>query len=96
MKKVLLIVTAMIILAMISSCATSKKFITIKEPDIIYERGEEKFEVIPNDTLEIIETKTCRDGIGICWKVKKIGTGEVGYVKADWMNEKHEVYTKEK
>ena len=66
MKKVLFIVTAMIILAMISSCATSKRFITIKEPDIIYERGEEKFEVIPNDTLEIIETKTCRDGTGIC------------------------------
>lgn len=86
-----------IMLATIYSCATtSKRYITIKEPDVIYEYGKGKFEVMPSDTLEVLEIKVCRGGTGICWKVKKIETGEVGYVNAGRMNERHEVYTVEK
>jgi hypothetical protein len=84
-----------VILSAFLSCATSKRYITIKEPDVIYEYGKGKFEVYPNDTLEILEIKTCRGGTGICWKVKKLETEEYGYVSAKRMNERHEVYTKE-
>jgi hypothetical protein len=78
------------------STRTSKRYITIKEPDVVYEYGQSKFEVHPNDKLEILESKTCRSGTGICWKVKKVETGEVGYVEAERMKERHEVYTRER
>ena len=78
------------------SCAASKRYIAIKEPDVIYEYGKGKFEVYPDDILEIIDIKAYRGGTGICWKVKKLETGEYGYVSAKRMNERHEVYTREK
>ena len=96
MKRILFVMMVTIMLAMLFSCATNKRFIKIKEPDVVYEYGKGKFEVWPNDTLEIREIKTCRGGTGISWKVKKMETGEVGYVKAERMKERHEVYTKEK
>jgi len=95
MKQLSLVLLAAVLLAMVTSCATSKKYITIKEPDVVSEHGKGKFEVYPGDTLEIIEIKTCLGGSGICWKVKNIETGEYGYVRAKRMNERHEVYEKE-
>lgn len=96
MKKVIYVVMLTLMLSMLCSCTTSKRFVKIKEADVVYEYGKGKFEVWPNDTLEILEIKTCRGGTGICWKVKKIETGEVGYVNAERMQERHEVYTVEK
>ena len=92
MKKVLSAVVATIMVVMICSCATSKKYITITEPDEIYEYEKYKFDVQPGDILEILEIRTCRNGIEICWKVKKMETGEVGEVKAERMKTMHEVY----
>lgn len=79
---------------MSSSYVNSKRYITIKEPDVVWEYGISKYEVSPNDTLEILLIKTCRGGTGICWKVKNIKTGELGYVSSERMHQRHEVYTK--
>jgi len=96
MRRVICVMMLTVMLSMLFSCTTSKRFIRIKEADVVYEYGKGKFEVWPNDTLEILEIKTCRGGTGICWKVKKTETGEVGYVNAERMHERHEVYTIEK
>jgi CHAT domain-containing protein len=93
MKRILYVLMVTIMLASILSCETT--YITIKHPDVIYEGGRTKFKVYPNDTLEILESNTCLSGTGICWKVKDIKTGEVGYVLAERMKKLHEVFTKE-
>lgn len=95
MKKLLFLITATIILAMISSCAASKNFIIIKEPDVVYQSGKEKFDVNPDDILEILEIRPYPDRIEIYWKVKRVRTGETGYVEAERMNKWHEVYIEE-
>ena len=82
-------------LAMLSSCAASNNFIIIKQPDVVYGYGNEIFEVDPDDVLEILEIRPCRDRIEICWKVKKVRTGETGYVEAERMYKWHEVYIEE-
>jgi hypothetical protein len=56
------------------SCASQTRYIEIKEDDLIYEYGIAKFEVYPGDTLKIVESKVCRGGSGICYKVKKVQT----------------------
>jgi hypothetical protein len=71
---------------------TNKTFIEIKEPDQVREFGEPKYDVSPGDILEVIQTKTCRSGSGICWKVRNIKTGELGYVFAERMRKRHRVY----
>jgi hypothetical protein len=71
---------------------TNKTFIEIKEPDQVREFGEPKYDVSPGDILEVIHTKTCRSGSGICWKVRNIKTGELGYVFAERMKKRHRVY----
>jgi len=73
-----------------------KRYIEIKESDAVYEYGLEKYEVWPGDKLEIIGSKTCRSGRGLCWKVRNVKTGEIGYVRADRMKKTHHVYTEEK
>jgi hypothetical protein len=70
----------------------ARTFIEIKEPDRVYEFGELKYEVSPGDILELMDTKTCRSGSGICWKVRNIKTGELGYVFAERMKKRHHVY----
>ena len=72
-----------------------KQFITIKEPDVIWEYGKVKFKVYPNDILEVVQVKTCRGGSGVCLKVIKLETGEYGYVSLKEMKERHELYTRE-
>ncbi len=88
-----MLVTAFI--ALIVSCTTTKRYITIQEPDVVMEYGIGKFEVYPNDILEIVKVKVCRGGSGICWKVKNIETGEYGYVSAEKMKARHKVYAED-
>ncbi len=92
MKKVLSVIVITIMVAMICSCTNSKKYIKITEPDEIYEYEKYKFDVQPDDILVILEIRTCQDGIEICWKVRKMETGEVGTVRAEGMKERHEIY----
>ena len=92
MKKVLSIIVVTIMISTICSCVTSKKYITITEPDEIYEYEKYKFDVQPGDILEILEIRTSRDGIEISWKVRKMETGEVGYIEAERMKTTHEIY----
>lgn len=92
MKKMLSLMVVTIMISTICSCASSKKYITITEPDEIYEYEKYKFDVQPGDILELLEIRTCRDGIEICWKVRKMETGEVGYAKAERMKSIHEIY----
>ena len=82
-------------LAMLSSCAASKNFIIVRQPDVVYEYGEEKFDIEPDDILEILEIRPYRDRIEIYWKVKRVRTGETGYVEAERMNKWHEVHIEE-
>jgi hypothetical protein len=77
-----------------SYVTTNKTFIEIKEPDQVREFGELKYEVSPGDILEVIATKRCRSGSGICWKVRNIKTGELGYVFAERIKKRHRVYEK--
>ena len=92
MKKVLSLVVVIIMISTICSCANNKKYITITEPDEIYEYEKYKFDVQPGDILELLEIRSCRDGIEICWKVRKMETGEVGYVKGERMKTIHKIY----
>ncbi|RLB73125.1 MAG: hypothetical protein DRH07_02675 [Deltaproteobacteria bacterium] len=82
-------------LAMLSSCAASKNFIIVKQPDVVYGYENEIFEVDPDDVLEILEIRPRRDRIEIYWKVKRVRTGETGYVEAERMYKWHEVYIEE-
>ena len=72
-----------------------KKYIKIQVSDIVGSGGKVKFEVIPGDVLEIIRKKPCLGGMGICWEVKNLKTGETGFVPAKRMKNRHYVYTKE-
>ncbi len=96
MKKILSVIVVTIMVLMICSCTNSKKYITIMEPDEIYEYEKYKFDVQPGDILEILEIRTSRDGIEICWKVRNMETGEVGTVRAERMKERHEIHIIEK
>ena len=55
----------------------------------------EKFEVLPGDSLKILETKPCAEGKGICWKVSSANTGKVGFVNAESIQQRQEVYIEE-
>ena len=69
-----------------------RTFIEIKEPDQVHEFGELKYEVSPGDILEVKRIKRCRSGRGICWEVRNVKTGELGYVSAERMEKMHHVY----
>jgi len=66
------------------------------KPDKIYRGGKLEYTVKAGDTLKVLETKTCRGGSGICWKVENIKTGGIGYVTKKTMEESHRVYFQEK
>jgi len=85
MKKILSAIVATIMISTICSCATNQRFIKITEPDEVQEYEQYQFDVQPDDILEILEIRTCQDGIEICWKVRKMETGEVGTVRAEGM-----------
>ena len=89
-KKLVLI----LLIIAVASCGTT--YIRIQQPDKVWEYGELKYTVETGDVLQILSSKTCRNGSGICWKVKNVKTGEIGYVVADRMKDYHEVYTGEK
>jgi hypothetical protein len=76
-----------------SSIAQDTRYIEIKRDDTVYEYGEPKFKVHPGDTLQILRTKTCRGGVGICYKVKNVDTGEIGYVVEKRMTALHNIYS---
>jgi hypothetical protein len=42
-----------------------------------------------------VESKVCRGGSGICYKVKKVQTGEIGYISKKRIEAKHKMYTAE-
>jgi hypothetical protein len=93
MKSIVYATGILFMLSLLISCAVQTRYIEVKEGDIIYEYGDPKFEVWPGDKLKIITSKVCRGGIGVCYKVKKVDTGEIGYVTAKRMKERHRIYT---
>jgi hypothetical protein len=95
MRRVLCLIFILFTFSLLISCASQTRYIEIKEDDVIHEYGIPKFEVYPGDTLKILATKTCRSGSGICYKVKKVQTGEIGYVSKERMEKKHKIYTLE-
>lgn len=93
MKKAIMTLSCCFIAIVFISCAsTSTTFIEIKEPDRVYEYGEVKYKVNPGDILEVMDSKTCRSGSGVCWKVRNTKTGEWGYVFSERMEKRHKVY----
>ena len=97
LQKLLLV---MLIIPLIhSGCATTsvqKSYINIRQPEMILEENTGKeFEILSGDSLKILETKSCPEGKGVCWKVSSIKTGKVGFVNADIMQERQEVYIEE-
>ena len=93
MKKAIMTLSCCFIAIVFISCAsTSKTFIEIKEPDIVYEFGEIKYKVNPGDILQVMDSKTCRSGRGVCWEVRNTKTGEWGYVFSERMEKRHNVY----
>lgn len=93
MKKAFLLIIVAIALSSIITCSTIKEYVEIKGSDVVYEDSEEvKYEVFPGDKLEILAAQNCRDGKGLCWKVRNVKTGEIGYVSADKMKENHHVF----
>jgi hypothetical protein len=88
-----------IIAVSITACATTpvqKSYINILQPEtLIEENTGEEFKILSGDSLKIIETKSCPEGKGVCWKVSSAKTGKVGFVKADLMQENQEVYIEE-
>ena len=70
-------------------------YIKIQEPDVLWVHGKAKHKVKPGVLLKIIGTTTCRRTIGICWKVRNVETGEIGFVNALGMAARHDVLTAE-
>ena len=83
----------------LTACATTsvqRSSITIRQTEALTEVGSgEEFEVFPGDSLKIIETKSCAEGQGIFWKVSSTNTGKTGFVNAELMQDRHEVYIEE-
>ena len=92
--RIFLVIITMLLVC--SACATSKTYIKIKQPDVVMEYGKAKFKVLPNDILEVIEVRPCRNLPGICYGVVKKETGETGIVIEERMMRYHEVYTVDK
>ena len=89
--KVLLLL--IITLAFLSGCvATKTKYVEILKPDKIFRGGKVEYIVATGDTLEILDSKTCKGGYGICLRVKNVKTGEIGYVLKSRMEDMHHIY----
>jgi hypothetical protein len=68
-------------------------YIKTQEPDVLRVHGKAKHKVKPGVLLEIIGTTTCRVSTGICWKVRDVESGKVGWVNAIGMAARHDVIT---
>ena len=97
LQKLLLVI--LVIPLFHSGCATTavqKSHINVRQPEMLLEENTGKeFEVLSGDSLKILETKSCPEGKGVCWKVSSVKTGKVGFVNADLMQERQEVYIEE-
>ena len=91
-KKLVSVILILSVLSLISCSPIIKKtYIYIQSPDEVGYKGEVKFKVERGDVLEVTHSKTCRTGSGICWEVRKVNTGEWGFVNADAMKRRHQV-----
>ncbi len=93
-KNMIVVISAILCIAS-SSYNPIDGYIKIQEPDVLWVHGKAKHKVKPGVLLKIIGTKTCRGGTGICWKVRNVETGEVGFVRAIGMAARHDVFTAE-
>ena len=93
-KNMIVVISAILCIAS-SSYNPIDGYIKIQEPDVLWVHGKAKHKVKPGVLLKIIGTKTCRGGTGICWKVRNVETGEVGFVNALGMAARHDVLTAE-
>jgi hypothetical protein len=97
LTRILLLVLTTIIISACGTTSVQRSYITIRETEALTEiNSGEEFEVLPGDSLNIIDTKSCADGDGVCWKVTSANTGKVGFVNAELMQDRHEVYIEEK
>lgn len=71
----------------------ARTYIKIISPDYVYEYDKVKYEVYPGEVLEVLKRERCRGGIGECWNVRHVKTGEIGYVFEDKARKRHFVYT---
>jgi len=69
-----------------------KIYIRIESKEKIFEGGQLKFTANPGDILEVIRVKICLSGNGVCWQVLNIKTGETGFTRADWLQQRHTVF----
>ena len=99
MPTLIRILLLVIIAISITACATTsvqKSYINLRQPETLIEESTKKeFEVLSGDSLKILETKSCPEGKGVCWKVSSVKTGKVGFVNADLMQERQDVYIEE-
>lgn len=72
--------------------SAEKTYIRIEKKEQIFEGGQLKFEVAPGDILEVVRVRTCRTGYGICWQVRNIKTGEIGFRNAGLMKRRHTIF----
>jgi hypothetical protein len=70
-------------------------YIKIQEPDVLWVYGKAKHKVKPGVLLKIIGTTSCRRSLGICWKVRNVETGEIGFVNSIGMATRHDVFNAE-
>ena len=98
MKRIITIMLAFCILpgCMVGTTVQMEKqthrYILIQHADTVWEYGELKYRVYPGDVLKIEKDKVCRGGVGLCYKVRNVKTGVIGYVRADRMKNIHYIY----
>ena len=66
-------------------------FIKILQKDKIYYEGEFQYDVMPGDTLKVLESRLCKDEevYKTCWLVINEKTGQKGLVNSQKMNDIH-------
>jgi len=91
-KKVVSVILILGVFSLISCSPIIKKtYIHIQTSDVVGYQGEVKFKVERGDILEVTHSQTCRTGSGVCWEVRKVNTGEWGFVNAETMKRRHQV-----
>ncbi len=68
-------------------------YITIVHGDRVWEDGQSKFTVLPDDQLEVLWEQTCDDGCDACWCVRDVETNRTGFVFASQMKARHRLHT---
>ena len=74
---------------------TEVTYVEIKKPDKLSYGGEAIHDVSPGDVLEVVRKQKCIKGVGECWEVRNVKTGETGFVRAERMKDWHRVYKEE-